>query len=152
MGKSIPCDRAFTLSQFQPYHEWQQEQDLEKEAEMKKIKERGLRSKDIGDGSTNKVVSQSHRRLEGETTFNRQSISRQSSTRFDSQSITSRPREITCNIDITVESIPFSIDGMEKAKWKIKSQAAKIRELEVKLERAVSNSSCDHEDNGSKEF
>ncbi len=50
----------------------------------------------------------------------------------------SRPIEITCNMDESVESLPFSVDGMEKAKRKIKSQAARIRDLEEKLQRNIS--------------
>lgn len=43
--------------------------------------------------------------------------------------------ETSCDVSECVDSIPFSIDGMEKAKAKIKLQAAKIRDLEEKLRR-----------------
>ena len=67
------------------------------------------------------------------------SSSRHHYARFDSsQSVTSKPKEITCNSNESVESLPFSIDGMEKAKRKIKNQAAKIIELEAQLERVAS--------------
>jgi hypothetical protein len=48
----------------------------------------------------------------------------------------SKPIEITCtaNCDDSLESLPFSVDGMERAKKKIQSQAAKIRDLEAKIE------------------
>ena len=55
-----------------------------------------------------------------------------------SLSVTSKPRERTCRMDDTVESIPFSVDGMEKAKGKIRSQAVQIRDLEDQLQRASS--------------
>lgn len=42
------------------------------------------------------------------------------------------------HLNESVESIPFSVDGMEKAKRKIKLQAAKIRELEEQLKRMSS--------------
>jgi len=58
--------------------------------------------------------------------------------KFDSLSVASKPREITCSLNETVESIPFSVDGMETAKRKIRSQAAMIRDLEDKLQRATS--------------
>ena len=60
-----------------------------------------------------------------------------------SHSVASRPREITCTLNKSIESMPFSIDGMERAKRKIQSQAAKIRDLEDKLQRAVSSGSVD---------
>lgn len=74
-----------------------------------------------------------------------QNLNRRSSagsTRFhdaryeSSQSIasSSKPREIECSLNDSIDSVPFSIDGMEKAKRKIKSQAARIRDLEEKLE------------------
>mmetsp|Transcript_24425 Transcript_24425/g.37338 ORF Transcript_24425/g.37338 Transcript_24425/m.37338 type:complete len:993 (-) Transcript_24425:47-3025(-) len=70
-------------------------------------------------------------------------FSRQSThSRLESLSFSSKPREITCNsLNETMESIPFSIDGMEKAKRKLKSQATRIRDLEEELERVASNSS-----------
>mmetsp|Transcript_15494 Transcript_15494/g.29230 ORF Transcript_15494/g.29230 Transcript_15494/m.29230 type:complete len:938 (+) Transcript_15494:1861-4674(+) len=43
--------------------------------------------------------------------------------------------ESSCDMNESVDSIPFSIDGMERAKSKIKLQAAKIRDLEEKLKR-----------------
>lgn len=53
-------------------------------------------------------------------------------------SVASKPKEITCSLNDTIESLPFSIDGMEKAKRKIRSQAAKIKDLEAQLKRSAS--------------
>jgi hypothetical protein len=56
----------------------------------------------------------------------------------------STPLEITCARQLDMNesldgSLPFSVDGIEKAKRRIKSQAAKIRDLEAKLEQATKN-------------
>jgi hypothetical protein len=56
--------------------------------------------------------------------------------KYDSLSVASKPRDITCTLNETVESIPYSVDGMETAKRKIRSQAAMIRDLEDKLQQA----------------
>lgn len=62
----------------------------------------------------------------------------------------SKPKEITCAkvLDESIDSLPFSVDGMERAKRKIQSQAAKIRYLEARLEKAASScsSKCDADD------
>jgi len=75
---------------------------------------------------------------------------RQSLSRLEQLSVSSKPREITCSaLNESVESLPFSIDGMEKAKRKLKSQAARIRDLEAELERVASSSSIISSNEGS---
>jgi len=66
------------------------------------------------------------------------------------ESISSKPKEITCKngarmVNESIDSLPFSIDGMERAKQRIKSQADKIRDLEAKLEQV---SQIHHFDDG----
>ncbi len=54
------------------------------------------------------------------------------------ESVSSKPKEITCRssgLNESIDSLPFSLDGMERAKRRIKSQAEKIRDLEAKLEK-----------------
>ena len=47
----------------------------------------------------------------------------------------SKPKVITCTAELneSLESLPFSVDGMERAKKKIQLQAAQIRDLEAKI-------------------
>lgn len=65
-------------------------------------------------------------------------VNEQADSVVDSES--SKPKEITCAkiLNESVDSLPFSVDGMERAKRRIKSQAAKIRDLEDKLKKAAS--------------
>ena len=68
-------------------------------------------------------------------------------TRYESsQSVvsSSRPTEIRCNLNESIDSLPFSVDGMEQAKRKLKSQAARIRDLEETLQRKMSLGSIDN--------